>query len=129
MPVPHHSSFYRLVALYIALQEHQLNSRRFPVFPEATSNSRRFPHRVILYIVLLHPFNGLFSRTTWISRYQKGKTSLDLSEARDGRVLGCSGTSWTRAGFKRGQTGQLPRASATKGPPQKTVKKLLPKET
>jgi len=34
-----------------------------------------------------------------------------------------------RAGFKRGQTGQLPRASTTKGPPQKTVKKLLPKET
>ena len=28
----------------------------------------------------LHPFNGLFSRTTWVSRYQKGKTSLDLHE-------------------------------------------------
>ena len=25
----------------------------------------------------LHPFNGLFSRTTWISWYQKGKASLD----------------------------------------------------
>jgi len=24
--------------------------------------------------------NGLFSRTTWVSRYQKGKTSLDLNE-------------------------------------------------
>ena len=24
-------------------------------------------------LLLLHPFNGLFSRTTWISRYQKGK--------------------------------------------------------
>jgi len=33
-----------------------------------------------------------------------------------------------RAGFKRGQTGQLPRASTSKGPPQKS-KKLLPKET
>ena len=32
---------------------------------------------------LLHPFNGLFSRTTWVSRYQKVKTSLDLNEARD----------------------------------------------
>ena len=33
---------------------------------------------------------GVFSRTTWISRswYQKGKTSLDLNEARDDRVLG-----------------------------------------
>ena len=27
---------------------------------------------------LLHPFNGLFSRTTWVRRYQKSKTSLDL---------------------------------------------------
>jgi len=27
--------------------------------------------------------NGLFSRTTRVSRYQKGKTSLDLNEARD----------------------------------------------
>jgi len=32
---------------------------------------------------LLHPFNGLFSRTTWVSRYQKGKTSVDLNEARE----------------------------------------------
>jgi len=30
-----------------------------------------------------HPFNGPFSRTTWVSRYQKGKTNLDLTEARD----------------------------------------------
>jgi len=43
-----------------------------------------------------HPFNGLFFRTTWVSRYQKGQTSLDLNEAtRDDGVLGCSGISWT----------------------------------
>jgi len=29
------------------------------------------------------PLNSLFSRTTRASRYQKGKTSLDLNEARD----------------------------------------------
>jgi len=34
-------------------------------------------------LLLLHPFNGLFSRTTLLSRYQKGKTSLDLNEAFD----------------------------------------------
>jgi len=34
-----------------------------------------------------------------------------------------------RAGFKGGQTGQLPRASTTKGLQRKTIKKLLPKET
>ena len=27
----------------------------------------------------LQPFNGLFSRTTWVSRYQKGKTNLDFT--------------------------------------------------
>ena len=33
--------------------------------------------------ILLQPFNGLFSRTTWVSRYQKGKTNLDFTGARD----------------------------------------------
>ena len=30
-----------------------------------------------------HPFNGPLSGTTWVSRYQKGKTNLDFPEARD----------------------------------------------
>ena len=30
-----------------------------------------------------HPFNGPLSRTTWVSWYQKGKTNLDFTEARD----------------------------------------------
>jgi len=30
-----------------------------------------------------HPFNSLFSVTTQVSRYQKGKTNLDFTEARD----------------------------------------------
>jgi len=30
-----------------------------------------------------------------VNQYQKGKTSLDLNEARDDGVLGCSGISWT----------------------------------
>ena len=30
-----------------------------------------------------HPFNGSFSGTTQVSWYQKGKTSLDFTEARD----------------------------------------------
>ena len=29
------------------------------------------------------PFNGPLSRTTWVSKYQKGKTNLDFTEARD----------------------------------------------
>jgi len=31
----------------------------------------------------LLPFNGFFSKTTWVSRYQKGKTNLDFTGARD----------------------------------------------
>jgi len=34
-----------------------------------------------------HLFNGFVSRTTWVSQYQKGKTRLDLNEARDDGVL------------------------------------------
>jgi len=49
----------------------------------------------LLLLLLLQPFNSLFSRTTWVSQYQKGKTSLDLNEARDNGVWGCSGISWT----------------------------------
>ena len=30
-----------------------------------------------------HTFNGPLSRTTWVSRYQKGRTNLDFTEARD----------------------------------------------
>jgi len=30
-----------------------------------------------------HPFNGPFSGTTQVSRYKKGKTNLDFTEARD----------------------------------------------
>ena len=33
--------------------------------------------------IFSQPFNGLFSRTTWLSMYQKGKTNLDFTGARD----------------------------------------------
>ena len=52
-------------------------------------------HQYDALLLLLHRFNSLFSRTTWVSWYHKGKTSLDLNEARDDGVLGCSGISWT----------------------------------
>ena len=34
--------------------------------------------------ITLHTFNGPFSGTTRVSQYQKGKTNLDFTEARDG---------------------------------------------
>jgi len=46
-------------------------------------------------LLLLNTSNVLFSMTTWVSRYQKGKTSLDLNEASDDGTLECSGISWT----------------------------------
>ena len=39
--------------------------------------------KIELRLLLLQPFNGLFSRPTWVSRYQKGKTNLDFTGARD----------------------------------------------
>ena len=33
--------------------------------------------------IYIHPFNGPFSRTTQVSRYQKGKTNLNFTEARE----------------------------------------------
>jgi len=39
----------------------------------------------------IHPFNGLFFRTTLASQYKKGATSLDFNKARDDGVLECSG--------------------------------------
>jgi len=35
------------------------------------------------FLLYTHPFNGPLSGTTRVSRYQKGKTNLDFTEARD----------------------------------------------
>jgi len=54
---------------------------------------------------------------------------LSAVRAKDiGRQRQAPGSS-SNAGFKGGHTGQLPKASTTKGPPRKNSKKLLPKET
>ena len=54
--------------------------------PTAGSLLYTFIHTLLL--LLPHLFNGLSSRTTSVNRYQKGKPSLDLNEARDDGVLG-----------------------------------------
>ena len=41
-----------------------------------------------------HPFYGPLSRTTWVSRYKKGKTNLDFTEARDRQTESGSGIRW-----------------------------------
>jgi len=40
-----------------------------------------------------HPFNGPLSGTTQVSRYQKGKTNLDFTGARDSETVSGSGIS------------------------------------
>ena len=72
----------------------------------------------------IHTFNGPFSGTTQVSRYQKGKTNLDFTEARDsewqwhqlGHMLVCTSLQTTtpaphHSGFYRPDA--LPAAQPT----------------
>jgi len=47
---------------------------------------------LLLLLLLLYLFNGLFSRTTWVSWLHKGRTVLYFTEARDdGMVVASAG--------------------------------------
>jgi len=78
----------KCIQLYLCIYHHQIMQQ--PNIINTLYNSKR-----TTITTILHPFNGLFSRTTWVSRYQKGKTSLDLNEARDDGVWNGSAISWT----------------------------------
>ena len=63
--------------------------------PDVSSNYMRRFAKVRFYrktYTRLTPFNGPLSGTTRVSRYQKGKTNLDFTEARD------SGWQWHQLG-------------------------------
>ena len=47
------------------------------------SYCRQLSYNSIIPLTHTHPFNGPFSRTTQVSRYQKGKANLDFTEATD----------------------------------------------
>ena len=74
-----------------------------------------------MYLYLQHTFNGPFSGTTRVIRYQKGKTNLDFTEARD------SEWQWHRLGSMQVFT-SLQTDNHTSTPPlkflQATVLKL-----
>jgi len=55
------------------LNQHINTTEKPPCMPEIT----------ILIYTHTHPFNGPFSGTTQVSQYQKGKTNLDFTVARD----------------------------------------------
>ena len=42
-----------------------------------------FEYQLVYTHTHTHPFNGHFSGTTQVSRYQKGRTNLDFTEAKD----------------------------------------------
>ena len=58
---------------------------------------RGVPSRSLMCTIDTHtpPFNGPFSSTTRVGRYQKGKINLDFTEARD------SEWQWHQLGFKQ----------------------------
>ena len=47
-----------------------------------TAHTVSHKNRTSLVNIYIYPFNGLLSGTTQVSRYQKGKTNLDFTEAR-----------------------------------------------
>ena len=49
----------------------------------AHTHTRTHTHTHMHMHTHTHLFNGPLSGTTWVSRYQKGKTNLDFTEARD----------------------------------------------
>ena len=61
----------RFVNLHNSLKLQNLRRKKYKI----TKNKQTHTHT--------HAFNGPFSRTTRVSRYQKGKSNLDFTEARD----------------------------------------------
>ena len=53
------------------------------VMQMALAIARVHPVHWLMHLRYIHPFNGPFSGTTRVGRYQKGKTNLDFTEARD----------------------------------------------
>jgi len=55
-----------------------------PLMMQTLDNKLQVLHIVCCdYYTHTHTFNGPFSGTTQVSRYQKGKTNLDFTKARD----------------------------------------------
>ena len=79
-PSPHHSVFYRPAALPAAQPTVSKDWRRTI---KVINQQKCFSETGRTVLLLLQPFNGPFSGTTRVSRYQKGKTNLDFTEARD----------------------------------------------
>ena len=68
------------------LNESSAARSRSPTTTNAPGDTTELMNSVRFYVPLYthtHPLNGPLSGTTQVSRYQKGKTNLDFTEARD----------------------------------------------
>jgi len=72
----HHS-----IMMNIMWQRFNQSAQQLVVGYTTSTFVKNWPIFTNSFTVKLHPFISLFSRTTWVSWYQKGKTSLDLNEA------------------------------------------------
>jgi len=68
----HHHFIWKIIQQYAHL--HRYNFRRA---------GQQGPTRTLTAALKTYPFNGPLPETTWVSQYQKGKTDLDFTEARD----------------------------------------------
>ena len=64
------------------LQPHYLDGHRNQI-AEIVQSRPNLVNTLKQHNIHIHPFNGPFSETTRLSQYQKGKTNLDFTEARD----------------------------------------------
>ena len=72
-------TFYRTVSPAVSV-------KYFPIYgslPHAKQVEWNTRLVVTVFDINTHPFNGPFSGTTQVGRYQKGKTNLDFTGARD----------------------------------------------
>ena len=88
------SVYSRIAKLHVQTLRNVLNTRPVALV-QSFSNDIAMRHAQVLFgfkddipfthndHTRTHPFNGRLSGTTRVSRYQKGKTNLDFTEARD----------------------------------------------
>jgi len=79
--------FFSLDSLFY----HFLLQMLFSLSEQCKATWPTFLHWNISFQQQQHSFNGFLSGITWVSRYQKGKTSLDLLEQ---ETVSGSGISW-----------------------------------
>ena len=76
----HNNSWFNDILFTVLVANHLLPS---PLLAVVLLFCEYYYHDLFASRTHTHPFNGPFSGTTQVSRYQKGKINLDFTEARD----------------------------------------------